>query len=462
MIHVAIVEDSATQAHELEVMVRRALAGVDEADVKVTHCATGKDFLGLVAACRVSVGLVDIKLPDISGLELIEPALRHGTPTIMVTSSRSVDDAIEAIRRRAMDYVTKPVEPTRLQTSLRNAIRLTRQAKTIHRLRSDLRDCWAMDHLVGSSDALGVVRTLAARAGNSDITVLVTGETGTGKELVARALHFDGPRRDGPFVDVNSAGLSDTLIASELFGHEKGAFTGADRRRKGKFEQAAGGTLFLDEIGDMPLPTQARILRVLQERSFYRTGGEQRVEVDVRVICATHRDLEKDVADGRFRRDLYYRISAFVIHCPALRERPNDVLELTRFFLARSARKHDLPPAVLHRDAAALLLAHAWPGNVRELEHALERAVLLCDDGQLMPDHLPCTVRSLGGTAPSNTAFEASANLLEAVEALERSLILDALQQVDGIKAKAARRLGITTRMISYKMVNLGLQVDCR
>jgi two-component system NtrC family response regulator len=359
------------------------------------------------------------------------------------------------MQKGAVDYVTKPVEGSRLAVTVRNTVRLADQARQIGRLRADLEDAWGPSRLLGDSKAIEDVRALVRRVAESDLTVLVTGETGTGKELVARALHVAGPRRGGPFVDVNSAAMTESLIESELFGHEKGAFTGAAERRQGKFEAAEGGTLFLDEIGDMPGSTQAKILRVLQEGSLYRTGGNKRVDVDVRVVCATHQDLDEAIAEGRFRRDLYYRISTVVIHVPPLRERKEDVPVLARHFAERAARKEKRPPPEVSPAAMRALEDHTWPGNVRELDHVMARAVLLSDDGVIDVAHLPRSV-----TRASVTGLRAGAapSLIEAVEDLERRMIADALVRNGWVKARAARALGITTRMIGYKMENLGIR----
>jgi DNA-binding NtrC family response regulator len=298
------------------------------------------------------------------------------------------------------------------------------------------------------------VRALIRRAASSEATVLIVGESGTGKELVARALHSSGPRLAGPFVDVNSAALTESLLESELFGHEKGAFTSAIARRRGKFEQAHGGTLFLDEIGDMPLPTQAKMLRVLQERSFQRVGGDERISVDVRVICATNRTLDEEAQKGTFRKDLFYRINTLVIDLPPLRQRVTDIPELARHFLARFNREEKRDVKDFSTHAMETLCAHGWPGNVRELQHAVERAVLVCEGDEIQPEHLPPAV-SAGKTAPP--PVQGGEGLIETVERIERSMILAALEKNAWVKARAARALGVTERILSYKINNLGI-----
>lgn len=327
-------------------------------------------------------------------------------------------------------------------------------------LRSELKETYRLEHLVGSSAAMTHVRDLVRQVAPSDATILIMGESGTGKELVARALHYSSPRVGKPFVDVNCAALTESLIESELFGHERGAFTSAISRRRGKFEQANGGSLFLDEIGDMPLSTQAKMLRVLQERNFQRVGGEEKITVNVRVICATNRDLEEAVQTGAFRTDLFYRINLFLIEVPPLRERTADIPELARHFLALGCRSGKYTARSISDSALAALCQHRWPGNVRELQNAIERAMMICHEEEIQTSHLPPAV--LHGTRSEPQQAQTAAkvtgqNLVEAVEEFERSMILDALAKCDWNKTQAARHLGVTRRILSYKMNNLGL-----
>jgi len=417
---------------------------------------SGKDFLRHLQEPPPDLCLMDLTLPDASGLDLLEK-LREthpGVPAVVITASDSVKDAVAAMKRGACDYVTKPVDAPRLGVILRNALRLGNQQREIARLRSEVQGEYGPECLVGSSPAMESLRALIRRVAPSETTILIMGENGTGKELVARAIHYSGPRAPKPFVDVNSAALTETLLESELFGHEQGAFTGASARRAGKFEQAHGGTLFLDEIGDMPPSTQAKILRVLQERTFQRVGGSEKIEVDVRVLCATNRNLEEAVRQGQFRKDLFYRVNTLVLEVPPLREHPEDIPELARHFLARAARREKRPVTEISPAALEALRHHSWPGNVRELQHAIDRAVLLCEGNEILPEHLPPAVlrRPAGEPEGGNEG-----NLLRAVERLERAMILEALQKHGWVKARAARTLGITERMIAYKMQNLGI-----
>ncbi len=428
----------------------------------VTVVPTGQEFLRLLSSDRPDLVLLDLHLPDASGLDLLAKSRARyaDVPVIVATASNSVSDVVTALKGGAMDYLTKPIDHQRLVVSLSNAVKILRQQQDLTMLRSELKETYRLEHLVGSSAAMTHVRDLVRQVAPSDATILIMGESGTGKELVARALHYSSPRVGKPFVDVNCAALTESLIESELFGHERGAFTSAISRRRGKFEQANGGSLFLDEIGDMPLSTQAKMLRVLQERNFQRVGGEEKITVNVRVICATNRDLEEAVQSGAFRMDLFYRINLFLIEVPPLRERTADIPELARHFLALGCRSGKYTARSISDSALAALCQHRWPGNVRELQNAIERAMMICHEEEIQTSHLPPAV--LHGTRSEPQQAQTAAkvtgqNLVEAVEEFERSMILDALAKCDWNKTQAARHLGVTRRILSYKMNNLGL-----
>ena len=444
------VEDDPTSA-------RIAQTIVEKEGYRIALAGTSRECRKILAEDCPDVIMIDLTLPDASGLDILEKVHEQqpDLPKLVVTASDSIEDVIGAMKRGAVDYLTKPIDSRRLLVSLGNALRLARQQKEIARLRSTVEEAFSPEHLVGGSPGMQQVRTMIRRAAPSDATVLICGESGTGKELVARALHYSSARSGSPFVDVNSAALTETLLESEIFGHEKGAFTSAISRRRGKFEQAHGGTLFLDEIGDMPAPTQAKILRVLQERAFQRVGGEDKIEVDVRVVCATNRSLDNLVRKGQFRKDLFYRINTFVIDIPPLRDRLSDVPELARHFMDRVNRVEKRSVRKVSPTALEALCRHSWPGNVRELQHAIDRAVLVCDGDEVLPEHLPPVVTN---TLPQETAPEAGEGLTDAVERLERSMILSALEKCGWTKARAARALGVTERILSYKMNNLGIE----
>jgi DNA-binding NtrC family response regulator len=449
-IRILYVEDDPTSA-------RLVKAIAEKEGYSVTHARNQRECQKVMVEDPPGLLLIDLTLPDVGGLDLLAQlrASHPGIPAIIVTASDSIQDIIGAMQRGAVDYLTKPVDARRMVVSLGNAVKLMVQQKEIARLRADLKDTYSLEQLVGTSPAMERLRTEIRRAASSDATVLVIGESGTGKELVARALHASGSRATGPFIDINSAALTETLLESELFGHEKGAFTSAIGRRRGKFEQADGGTIFLDEIGDMPLQTQAKMLRVLQERAFQRVGGDERITVDVRVICATNRNLEEDARKGTFRSDLYYRVNTFVIEIPPLRDRAMDIPDLARHFLARSNRQEKRHVQGFATSAMEALCSHSWPGNIRELQHAVERAVLVCDEQEIRPEHLPPAV--LRRQTPPPSADE-SGGLIEAVERLERSMILAAMDKNGWVKSRAARALGVTERILSYKMNNLGIE----
>lgn len=429
---------------------------------RVTVVPTGQEFLRILFTDKPDLILLDLHLPDASGLDLLAKSrARHAdVPVIVATASNAVSDVINALKGGAMDYLTKPIDHQRLVVSLANAVTMLRQQQDLTLLRSELKETYRLEHMIGSSPAMNQVRELIRQAAPSDATVLIMGESGTGKELVARALHYSSPRVGKPFVDVNCAALTETLIESELFGHERGAFTSAISRRRGKFEQANGGSLFLDEIGDMPLSTQAKMLRVLQERNFQRVGGEEKITVNVRVICATNRDLEEAVQNSLFRTDLFYRINIFSIEVPPLRDRAADIPELARHFLATGSRSRKYTAQSISDAALAALCSHRWPGNVRELQNAIERAMMICHADEIQVSHLPPAV--LHGTRSDSpqartTSKATSQNLVEAVEEFERLMILEALEKCDWNKSQAARHLGVTRRILSYKIANLGI-----
>ena len=450
-VRILYVEDDPTSARLVKAIAEKEGYSID-------LVATEKECLKSVAEDPPDLFLIDLTLPDASGLDLLQKLRdRHAQiPSIIVTASDSIHDVIGAMKRGAVDYLTKPIDTRRMVVSLANAVKMTRQQNAIARLVEQVEEAYSPEHLIGKSAAMERVRQLIRRAARSEATVLIVGGSGKGKELVARALHAAGPRVSGPFIDVNSAALTETLLESELFGHEKGAFTSAIARRRGKFEQAHGGSIFLDEIGDMPMPTQAKMLRVLQERAFQRVGGDEKISVDVRVICATNRTLEELVEKGAFRKDLFYRINTIVIDVPTLRERIEDIPELAAHFLARTNRTEKKSVQGISAAALETMGGHAWPGHVRELQHAIERAVVVCDGQEILPEHLPPAVlrtRPLAGAAPVGNE-----GLIESVERLERGMILDALEKNGWVKARTARALGVSERILAYKMNNLGIE----
>lgn len=404
--------------------------------------------LRLLAAHAVDAAFVDLRMPDEDGLVFLQraPAIA-ATPCIMLTAYASGDNTIEAIRLGAFDHLTKPVSRAALVDTLERALR-QRPALSPEPADGQVPVDSERNQLIGDSQAMRQVFKQIGRAATSDATVLVLGETGTGKELVARALHRNGARAARPFVAVNCAAIPAELIESELFGHVRGAFSGATANRVGCFEQADGGTLFLDEIGDMALPTQAKILRVLQERELTPVGAHASLKVDVRVIAATHRDLPQEIRAGRFREDLWYRLQVLSIKVPPLRERLGDILAIAEHFLreqAGDAPKHISPAA------ARRLLQHGWPGNVRELRNTIERAAVMSHGACIEAEHIELPGAPVLGT-DAGVVIDWDGELAVAVAQVERVMVQRALRAANGNRAEAARRLGISRQQLYRKL----------
>ena len=402
----------------------------------------------------VDVVLCDLRLPDGEGTTLLKHA-RSQDPeveVILITAYGSVRDAVEAMKIGAADYLTKPLSsPDELRRAVRQALDRIRVRRDAARLRSEELSRASGDGFLYRSAAMAEAVKLADSVARTDATVLILGESGTGKEVMARFIHELSRETPGPFVAVNCAAIPDTLIESELFGHERGAFTGAVERRVGRFEQACGGSLFLDEIGDLKPELQVKLLRVLQERAFERVGGRETIRTDARVLAATHRTLEDEVREGRFREDLFYRLSVFPIQLPPLRARPDDVLPLARAFLARAAARYGRPARELSEGARARLLTHAYPGNVRELQNIMERAVILTSGVAVGED-----VIHLGGPGPGAGAMSAGQGETGLLDRLERETIFKILDDVGGNRRQAARVLGISLRTLQYRLKEYG------
>ena len=406
---------------------------------------------------QVALVLTDLRMPGASGIDLLTRIreLDPEVPVIVMTAYGTIETAVDAMKRGAFDYVLKPFDVQAIELTIRKALEMRRYRVENRYLREVSAPATGFQSLIGSSPAMGQVYALVERIAPTRSSVLVTGETGTGKELVARAIHDLSPRRERFFVPLNCAAIPSELLESELFGHVRGAFTGADKDRVGKFELADGGTLFLDEIGDMAYPLQAKLLRVLQEGVIERIGSNKRITVDVRVISSTHRDLPAAIRDERFREDLYYRLNVFNIELPPLRARREDVVPLARHFLARFARDVGKPAPALTPAAAAVLEQHAWPGNVRELQNLMERAAVLSDgpevDAGFFRVLLPAVEPKAGEPAAESLLLE------PAVAELERRLILRALSAAGDNKVEAARLLGVSERTLWYKLKRHGL-----
>ena len=416
---------------------------------------TGQEALERIASLPVDLVLLDVKLPDLDGLAVLEKALqvRPGLPVVVMSGHGSIETVRQAFKLGAFDYLEKPIgERERLLAAVRNGLQLRDLAAE----NAELRRAAGPGELLGTSPSMQRLRELVRRAAASEGRVLVTGENGTGKELVARALHQGSRRRGGPFVKLNCAAVPAELIESELFGHERGAFTGAVAARRGKFELADGGTLFLDEVGDMPPAMQAKVLRVLQEAEFERVGGQTTLRTDARVVAASNKDLPAEVAAGRFREDLYYRLAVVIVPTPPLRERREDVPDLAARFLAEACERNGRRPVSLSREALLALQAHDWPGNVRELRNVVERLAILCDGPVLSPADV---AQALPGARPprADRARE-GASFHELVEEAEREIILAALTAHQDNVSDTARALGLERSHLYKKMRALGVK----
>ena len=406
------------------------------------------------AIASYDVIVTDLRLPGAGGLEVLEAArIRDArSAVILMTAYGTIEAAVEAMRRGAFDFVQKPFDLEQLEVRVAKALEHGRLLREVTHLRAERAERFAPENIVGTSAALRGALELARRVAASRSTALITGETGTGKELVAGLIHGLSARADGPFVKMNCAALPETLLESELFGHERGAFTGADRVRIGRFEQANGGTLFLDEIGDMATSTQAKLLRVLQDREFTRLGASRSLRSDVRIVAATNRELEREMRAGRFREDLFYRLNVIRIAIPALRDRPDDIEVLAVHFAQHFAHEMGRPERRLSPAAIARLCAHRWPGNVRELRNVMERAVLLADGERIeVSDVDVCESPEFEGSA------EPGADAGFSMRAVERSLVLSALARAGFVQKDAAELLGVSRRKLNYMVQRMGI-----
>ncbi|HDP97567.1 MAG TPA: sigma-54-dependent Fis family transcriptional regulator [bacterium] len=403
--------------------------------------------------------LLDIQMPGIDGIETLKRIKEFDPriPVIMISALDSIEKAVQSMKLGAHDYIAKPIDRDRLRVTAKNTLMTTTLEREVSDLRSELKRKYAFDNIIGQSGVINDVFKSMEKVVNSNVTVLIQGESGTGKELIARAIHYHSKTRaNKPFVAVNCTALPESLLESELFGHEKGSFTGAHGRRIGKFEQADTGTIFLDEIGMMSPATQAKVLRVLQEREFERVGGSEMIKVDVRVISATNRDLEEAMKNSEFREDLYYRLSVFPIKLPPLRERKEDIPLLAAHFLKKYSDQENKHLESISSDALELLMAYNWPGNVRELENAIERAAVLTNTDEITAKDLPPAVRSIG----EKKIYESDSTLSGWIEKLEEEALRQALLENEGNISKTAKKLGIGRATIYRKAKKYGLPIN--
>ncbi len=425
----------------------------------VTSCS-GYEALQMLSIRHFDLVILDLIMPLISGIETLKRIhkIDPGLPVIVLTADTKVNTVVEAMKLGAYDFFAKPIDWNKLEVVIKNAL-TTRQLKTeVLNLKGQLNNKYSFDQVVGKSRKMREVFACLDRVVETDVTVSILGESGTGKELLARAIHFNGRRKNKPFVAVNCAAIPENLLESELFGHERGSFTGAVSRRIGKFEQANGGTLFLDEIGDMPMSTQVKILRVLQERQFQRVGGAEMVKVDVRVISATNKNLEAEMKKGTFREDLYYRISVYPITVPPLRQRKEDIPILARFFMDKFNKEYHRKIRAIVPRTMDYLINYDWPGNVRELENVLERSFLNSGDGVLAPEHLPITITSFKEDFSNGDNFidlkkvVSMTNTITPLKELEREVLVQALKLTNYNMSNAATELGIGRTTLYRKL----------
>ncbi len=449
---VLIVDDERSMRELLSIVLRRD-------GYEVLTAEDGIAAVELLKQQRFDILITDIRMPQMNGVDLLREAknIAPDIVSIIMTAFASTDTAVEALRLGAADYVHKsPNAASELRLRVGRELERRRLQQENVLLKRALGKSNQFSNIIGTSSAMLAVFQLVETIAPTSSTVLITGESGTGKELVARAIHVNSPRKDRPFVALNCGALSETLLDSELFGHMRGAFTGADANKKGLIEVAEKGTIFLDEIGEMSPVVQVKLLRVLQERRFRRLGGTEEIEADIRILAATNRDLSKMVADGTFREDLFYRINVIPLRLPPLRERPDDIPLLAEHFVTRLAEQMRKPIAAISKAAMSRLRQYSWPGNIRELENAIERAVALERTPTILPESLPEQIRDQPAEAPSGAAAaadgfpDAGFDLERHVQHIEREYIAEALRRAGGVKVKAAELLGMSFRSFRY------------
>ncbi len=422
---------------------------------KVDAAASAAEAMAFIESGLYDAVLSDIVLPDGDGLELLKTVKESSPDTIvvMMTAFGSVKRAVKAMKIGAYDFIEKPVDLEKLRLVIRRAISERSVREENVRLKRELKKQYRFDNIVGQSEAMQKVYRLVEQVAPTKATVLILGESGTGKELVANALHYNSQRADGPFIKVNCASLTETLLESELFGHEKGSFTGAFSQRKGRFELANGGTLFIDELSEIPRTTQVKLLRVLQEHEFERVGGNETIPVDVRIIAATNADIADEVASGKVREDLYYRLKVVTIDLPPLRDRKEDIPLLVNYFVDLFARKNGKEIAGIDGGAMEAMTRHSWPGNVRELEHCIENAVVMTRDSRIKIEDLSIVPKE-AGRDPAESGITAG----KPIRDVERELILKTLESLGWNKTKAAKVLGIGARTLYRKLKEYGIE----
>lgn len=446
--HVLVVDD--------EVNIRNALMTMlEKKGYRVCEAGTGEEALRHLEEARVDLVITDLRMPGMNGLEFLGRLKDNWSDTevVVMTAFGSIDTAVGAMRLGAYDYLTKPIDRERFGVVVEKALERHTLTSENKQLRDRLETRTRFDQMVGESEAMQRVYSLVEMVADSDVMVLLTGESGTGKELVARAIHHKSPRADGPFITMNCGALPENLFESELFGYEKGAFTGAMSTKAGRFELADGGTLLLDEVGELSLKSQVDFLRVLETKEFRRLGGTKLIRVDTRIIAATNRKLDEAVKQGDFREDLYYRLNVVPIRLPPLRERADDVPLLVDRYLSASSARHHRGPKEVSRDAMRLLRLYGWPGNVRQLRNLMERLVVTVRETTIQPAHLPAEIQ-----VSKEDARTMLITLGTSLEQIERQVIERTLKEVTNHRENAARLLGISLRALQYKIKEYGIR----
>ena len=442
---ILIIDDEAAQ--------RDVLTGyLKKKGYKILSASSGKEGIETANSNQVDIIFSDYKMPDITGLEVLEQVKKINPEIsfVIVTAYGTVENAVKAMRLGAYDYLSKPIDLDELDLMIGRIIENKNLKSENELLKTQLKEKHKISSIVSQSPKMEEVLSVASRVADSKASVLITGENGTGKEVLAKSIHYLSGRKDKPFIAINIPALSENLLESELFGHEKGSFTGADKLKKGRFELADGGTLFLDEVGDIPSAIQVKLLRVLQEHQFERVGGTEVIESDVRIIAATNQDLAKKIKEGTFREDLFYRLNVVSINIPSLRERKDDILPLIENFLEKYSKENNREKLEFSKEAIDLLMKYNFPGNVRELENIVERAVVLTRGSVITVDDLPMNIK--GFKEEKSLIPTGEGTLTEQVETLEKKLIFDALQKSEGNQTKAGKMLGLTERNLRYKL----------
>lgn len=448
---IMIIDDEKSQREILSGYLRKK-------GYKVFSAASGTEGIGIVKSNTVDIILSDYKMPDKTGLEVLNE-VKSVNPEIgfvIITAFGTIENAVKAMRAGADNYIAKPLDLDELDLLVEKMIETKNLKSENKRLKDQLKEKYKLSSFISASPGMEEVISVAARVADSRATVLITGENGTGKEVLAKAIHYISPRKEKPFVAVNIPALSESLVESELFGHERGAFTGAERMKKGRFESADSGTIFLDEIGDIPPSVQVKLLRVLQEQQIERVGSSESIKIDVRIIAATNRDLENKISEGTFREDLYYRLNIVSINVPPLRKRREDILPLIEHFIDKYSIENEKTGIEISKEAVDLLLKYNYPGNVRELENIIERTVVLARKNLITVNDLPSSVK--GFKEEGSTEEQLTGTLPEQVEILEKRLIFDALKKASGNQTKAGKLLGITERNLRYKLKKYGIK----